>query len=267
VSTLSKWLAANKDLERVDYLKVWKGLFYCFWLCDKPKPQHELAEIISEMICEVRSWKLFLETFWETMAREWPGIDRWRVNKYYNFFRCMLKSSASFVLDDEEKILSWIEIFQNGPLNPLNEKLPMSIQLSVVEKFIPELFQMKPKENHCYKMLSPFYNLLEKTKHFNVVDRLVENVFEPILSRAVTNESYEEQEVLEIHIFDTKDVFQRLVKICESSDFIFKHKKRVIEVLALYSVEIDIELDESLRAIIKPPKRTLPTEKFKKNKK
>ena len=30
-------------------MKLWKGLFYCMWMCDKPVIQEELADQISDM--------------------------------------------------------------------------------------------------------------------------------------------------------------------------------------------------------------------------
>jgi ribosomal RNA-processing protein 1 len=34
----------------VSIFRIWKGLFYCYWMSDKPLVQEELAENIASMI-------------------------------------------------------------------------------------------------------------------------------------------------------------------------------------------------------------------------
>lgn len=84
---------------------MWKGLFYCFWMSDKPLVQHELADRLSmaSLPLPLRHWcattlltdmcvcvcpgglihvldsdrmLMFVRAFWETMAREWTGRGR-----------------------------------------------------------------------------------------------------------------------------------------------------------------------------------------------
>lgn len=46
----------------------------------------ELANIISQLIHVVNSLEaqyLFIQTFWQTMNREWQGIDKLQLDKYY----------------------------------------------------------------------------------------------------------------------------------------------------------------------------------------
>ena len=38
------------DLSKDEVLRIWKGLFYCYWMSDKPLVQEELAEKISAMV-------------------------------------------------------------------------------------------------------------------------------------------------------------------------------------------------------------------------
>merc|ERR1719285_590008 len=71
-------------------MRIWKGLFYCYWQSDKPLIQEELAESMSSMIeyfASEESTLLFVKTFFMTMGREWFGIDHWRMNKYMMLIR------------------------------------------------------------------------------------------------------------------------------------------------------------------------------------
>ncbi|XP_069801149.1 ribosomal RNA processing protein 1 homolog A-like [Dendropsophus ebraccatus] len=66
--------------------KIWKGLFYCMWMQDKPQLQEELALTMSQLVHSLQnrqSQSLFVRTFWQTLNREWNGIDRLRLDKFY----------------------------------------------------------------------------------------------------------------------------------------------------------------------------------------
>ena len=55
------------------------------WMSDKPLIQEDLAESISSLLHSVscRSTALiFAKVALKTMAREWPGIDHWRMEKF-----------------------------------------------------------------------------------------------------------------------------------------------------------------------------------------
>ncbi|KAK0553102.1 hypothetical protein OC845_001382 [Tilletia horrida] len=93
--------------------KLWKGIFYCFWMSDKPLVQQALATELADLVLiiakgssqkrgssststststiydlgRVQSALAFLQGFWAAMAREWPLIDKHRVDKYYLLMR------------------------------------------------------------------------------------------------------------------------------------------------------------------------------------
>lgn len=89
-------------LTTLDVLKLWKGLFYALWMCDRPLPQQQLcADLSLGLLLEgvfpddrpevVRAW---LRGFWATMAREWTtGIDVLRMEKFLLLVRRMLGAS------------------------------------------------------------------------------------------------------------------------------------------------------------------------------
>ncbi|XP_023619349.1 ribosomal RNA processing protein 1 homolog A-like isoform X1 [Myotis lucifugus] len=48
--------------------------------------QEELGRTISQLVHAFQTTEaqhLFLQTFWQTMSREWTGIDRLRLDKFY----------------------------------------------------------------------------------------------------------------------------------------------------------------------------------------
>lgn len=79
-----------------ELLKIWKGLFYCMWMQDEPLLQEELATSLSQLIHAVNNSEaqhLFIQTFWQTMSREWMGIDRLRLGRYRRLIRLVLRQS------------------------------------------------------------------------------------------------------------------------------------------------------------------------------
>jgi ribosomal RNA-processing protein 1 len=61
--------------------RLWKGIFYCFWMSDKPRVQQALAQELADIVQRVSSVQgalAYLAGFWEAVTREWTGIDRLR---------------------------------------------------------------------------------------------------------------------------------------------------------------------------------------------
>lgn len=68
-----------------DFLRLWKGLFYCMWMSDKPLIQEQLCEDMGSLLYCFDDPKIatqFYGRFLDTMAQEWIGIDQWRVDKF-----------------------------------------------------------------------------------------------------------------------------------------------------------------------------------------
>ena len=88
VAYLRRYLS-GASISRLDMQKIWKGLFYCFWMSDKPVVQLELAENLAKIqgYLEEERAILYFDIFLETMQREWTGIDRLRMDKYMSFVR------------------------------------------------------------------------------------------------------------------------------------------------------------------------------------
>lgn len=68
-----------------DFLRIWKGLFYGMWMCDKPLPQEKMADDLAALIHCFNDPALsiqFFGTFLQTINKEWFGIDQWRIDKF-----------------------------------------------------------------------------------------------------------------------------------------------------------------------------------------
>ena len=82
-------------------MRIWKGLFYCYWMSDKPLVQEELAENISSMVASFQTTQDglgFLQAFAKTFQREWFGVDQWRMDKTMMFVRRFLRTVTRMVM-------------------------------------------------------------------------------------------------------------------------------------------------------------------------
>ncbi|PAV22029.1 ribosomal rna processing [Pyrrhoderma noxium] len=127
VKSLAAFLSsARQPLPKLEMAKLWKGIFYCYWMSDKPLVQQALASELAELLLTIPSTDnslAFLSGFWEAIVREWNGIDRLRMDKYYMLVRKFINASLRLMGRDEwnrEAILAYNEILarKGGPLCP-----------------------------------------------------------------------------------------------------------------------------------------------------
>ncbi|KAG8219537.1 nucleolar protein,Nop52-domain-containing protein [Butyriboletus roseoflavus] len=116
----------NNALPEIEIAKLWKGLFYCFWMSDKHRVQQDLAQELAELlltITSISSSLSFLKGFWITTVREWNRIDRLRMDKYYMLVRRFLNATFRFLIRtkwDPSALQDYTSILTNtgGPLCP-----------------------------------------------------------------------------------------------------------------------------------------------------
>ncbi|KAG5203878.1 Ribosomal RNA-processing protein 1 [Trichophyton interdigitale] len=101
VESLTAFLRSKRDLKLFDLLKIWKGLFYCFYHSDKPLVQQALARSLSYTLVPSLPEQMvlpFLRAFWITMSRDFHSLDRLRLDKYLFLIRCYVGVSFEYYL-------------------------------------------------------------------------------------------------------------------------------------------------------------------------
>ncbi|KAL6532827.1 hypothetical protein OROGR_013787 [Orobanche gracilis] len=92
---LQSWLVSQtQKLSDSDIRKMWKGLFYCLWHADKAPNQLALINRLTSLFLSLQpSLALgFFRGFLVTLRREWSGIDRLRLDKFYLLIRCFMRT-------------------------------------------------------------------------------------------------------------------------------------------------------------------------------
>ncbi|KAF7713141.1 Uncharacterized protein PECH_001638 [Penicillium ucsense] len=109
VESLTLFLRSRNDLTLVDLVKLWKGLFFCFYHSDRPLTQQALARSLSYSLVPSlphATLHRFLRAFWITIGRDFHSLDRLRLDKYLFLIRCYV--GVAF------------EIFVKGPNKTVN---------------------------------------------------------------------------------------------------------------------------------------------------
>ncbi|TFK05590.1 Ribosomal RNA processing protein 1-like protein B [Platysternon megacephalum] len=175
-----------------ELLKIWKGLFYCMWMQDKPLLQEELASTISQLIHVVQNIEtqhLFIQTFWQTMSREWNGIDRLRLDKYYMLIRMVLRQSFEVLKRngwDESLIEPFLHLLMKEVIHP-ESNAPNGIKFHFIDIYLEELAKAGAKEltaDQNLKFIEPFCKIAAKSKERHLMQAVARGIFEAIVDQS-----------------------------------------------------------------------------------
>ncbi|NXU46421.1 RRP1B protein, partial [Drymodes brunneopygia] len=175
-----------------ELLKIWKGLFYCMWMQDKPLLQEELAANISQLIHVFQNTEarhLFIQTFWQTMNREWNGIDNLRLDKYYMLMRLILRQSFEVLKRNEWReglVEPLLQLLMKEVMDP-DSNSPMGIRFHFIDIYLDELAKVGAKEltaDQNLKFIEPFCKIAAKSKDRRVLHAVATGIFEMIVDQS-----------------------------------------------------------------------------------
>jgi len=189
---LKGWLRRHTELGRLDYLKLWRGLYFGMWMSDKRPVQQELAVQMALLINEIPRAKqgVWLDTFWETMQASWEKIDVHRMNKYLLFIRIVVSEAFKVVRVggwQESEVKALGEIFLRKVPRHAKEgtnvpSIGLNLQFNRIlwEELIPQL-ESPPEVSAEVMMvlLEPFCSAAEGS----ALSALVKNIHKYILTR------------------------------------------------------------------------------------
>ncbi|EMD41841.1 hypothetical protein CERSUDRAFT_42980 [Gelatoporia subvermispora B] len=182
-------------LPKTEISKLWKGIFYCFWMSDKPLVQQALASELAEIVLNIESVPsalAFLRGFWEAMVREWSSIDRLRIDKYYMLVRRFVNAAFRLLIREDWERATFeaytsILADKGGPLCPEDIRVPTSLSYHLADIYLEELdkaFANAPVDSPLpaplSALLSPFFTLTARTPVNITYQRIQSSLLGPI---------------------------------------------------------------------------------------
>lgn len=177
----------KEQLNEDEFIKLWKGMHYQLWMQDKPLIQEKLVDDICQLVHDFPNETytlMFIKAFFDTEAREWFGLDQWRINKFMMLVREFLHSSFLFLKNcqwKESVCQKLSDIIEESVLNCNNSNLPAGLKMHLIDIFISELGKVVDNElssDTAVILLSPFLNILPTVKNDNVMRKLLSMLFE-----------------------------------------------------------------------------------------
>lgn len=122
------------------------------WMSDKPRTQQALARDLAGLL-EVLDGKSFIEfagAFWETMRREWLGIDVLRMDKFLFLVRLFVREAWEWFArrgwDKQEGVLrEYLSVLEKVPLSPGDRKVPDGMRYHVLDIWVDEMDRVDRK--------------------------------------------------------------------------------------------------------------------------
>lgn len=185
VKRLRRFLIARSQrgggLSKDDYLRLWKGLFYCMWMSDKPLVQEQLAEDISLLVhcfSTLKESLMFVECFFSEIAADWYGIDQLRLDKFMMLVRRFIRQSLVLVsktdwrAEDVKNLADYIyKVLSTAPIG---------LCMHIVEVFCEELAKVGEGKLSNYTIVTlvyPFAKYLSTQKDGRLISDITRYIF------------------------------------------------------------------------------------------
>ncbi|CAH9090119.1 unnamed protein product [Cuscuta europaea] len=141
---LEVWLLSQSEIADDDMKKLWKGLFYCLWHSDKAPAQSHLINRASSLVLNLDlSLALnYFSVFLVSLKREWIGIDRLRLDKFYLLVRKFIYSIFSLCKKHSwnvELLSRVVDIFINNAFLAEDKLLGNGVCYHIVSVWLDEL--------------------------------------------------------------------------------------------------------------------------------
>ncbi|KAI8957292.1 hypothetical protein F5Y11DRAFT_97236 [Daldinia sp. FL1419] len=170
LGTLRTYLAAPttaRKLTDLDYLKLWKGLYYSVWMCDRPIPQQNLCAELAGLLAALPTPSddecavviPFLRAFWATLSREWTSIDVLRMEKFLLLVRRVFGASLAWISDGKKgqdgsqwagpRADGMLRLFREWPFEKKGDlaKVSVGLRLHVLDIWVDEAEKLELLED------------------------------------------------------------------------------------------------------------------------
>ncbi|XP_044575504.1 ribosomal RNA processing protein 1 homolog isoform X2 [Cotesia glomerata] len=182
-----------------DFMRIWKGLYYCMWMSDKPLVQEELAESISQLIFCFDSKDvalLYTKCALNTLNIEWFGIDQYRLDKFEMLARRIIRQTFAMC-----KRHSWNEKWVKGFADIIDfllfdPKGSLGFRFHIIELFMEELAKVSEgniPEDIVTDLLRPFAKYLGSLRDEREIRHVTKHIFRYLIFQSDVGMEYMEK--------------------------------------------------------------------------
>lgn len=192
IKSLRKWLLRRSELDDVSLMKIWKGLFYCFWMSDKVPIQQALAESVSDLLLPPLPFErglLLFKTGLITLRREWTSIDQLRMDKFMTLVRRLIHR-AFLMIQVNNFESAQVEALADCILEThvvATDTQVRGFAFHFIDCFLEELERIHSSNevnqlpfDGLNTLLTPFYHILARAEDETLVNRTKKEVFDKL---------------------------------------------------------------------------------------
>uniref|UniRef100_A0A672RIE9 Ribosomal RNA processing protein 1 homolog B-like n=1 Tax=Sinocyclocheilus grahami TaxID=75366 RepID=A0A672RIE9_SINGR len=139
------------------------------------------------VIIECRAlWQfLYLKTFLQTMKREWNGIDRLRMDKYFQLVRFVFREVFEMLKRQQWESSEFLQLFSAQLLHS-SSAAPAGFLLHALDLYLTELAlvgsaELTAEQNQTF--IEPFFKTMAKTKDRVLLKAIGSNIFNTIVDQ------------------------------------------------------------------------------------
>jgi len=224
-------------LTEENMLKLWKGIFYYFWNCDKPLFQEDRADVLSNYVHVFQDLDysfLYVDTFLQTMVREWFTIDRYRLEKFMMLIRKFMYESF-MLLKKKKWEMKWIKHFRKvlkkTVLNSASESAPLGLKIHIAEVYMDELNKVGGRElspELVKAFIIPYCNVLCTSDEPSLVSTVAKEVFIYLINQDADEDEFGEFPILQ---FDVDAIQNVLMKYANKPNVKRKNMKTMYDII------------------------------------
>lgn len=183
-----------------DFLRLWKGLFYCMWMSDKPLIQEQLCEDMGSLFYCFESPVVavqFYGRFLETVSQEWLGIDHWRLDKFMQLVRRVTRHLLR-VMHKHEWTPELLKAFRKEITGTVFKEGTLSFgctmhYLSLFWEEVAKVTEGQISARAVTGLIKPFLSFLTDTHDQRLSKRVVVDIFYGLLKQSDLGRQHEEK--------------------------------------------------------------------------
>jgi Nucleolar protein,Nop52 len=167
---------------------------------------------------------LFVKTFFQTLRREWGGMDKYRVDKFYTLIRLMMEQIYEYMAKRHWN-LGIIRLFNDTINDEVLSQIPNGLRLHVIDVSLDELAKVNSKasmpltEATLIDVLEPFLALVQSCADKVVKGRAIEKILNRFLEKysVISEDALEEAE----NVSTEESLIMKEAHVGTIADFIF----------------------------------------------